>query len=120
MPSNNGRVQQCQYNSRKFALKIRNFYGINFRDVQEMKRVLQQQPVIAYFYVTNDFYFYKSGIYTTNSCGRGNCGSVNHAVLVVGYGTENGISYWLCKNSWGPYWGEVFITIYYNFRSQFY
>lgn len=49
----------------------------------------------------------KIGVFSDYEC-RNDYDSLNHAVLVVGYGkdTVTGYDYWLVKNTWGKTWGE--------------
>ncbi|KAF8092039.1 hypothetical protein N665_0427s0018 [Sinapis alba] len=62
-------------------------------------------PVTIGFHVTNSFAFYESGVYTSSECGS-TTKDLNHFMLVVGYGIEDGVQYWLVQNSWGTDWGE--------------
>eukprot|EP00920_Eleutheroschizon_duboscqi_P032989 GHVT01079566.1.p1 GENE.GHVT01079566.1~~GHVT01079566.1.p1 ORF type:complete len:335 (-),score=15.88 GHVT01079566.1:243-1247(-) len=62
------------------------------------------------------FRLYKSGVYDEPECSKT---KANHAVLIVGYGTEDGQDYWLVKNSWGPKWGlDGYIKMSRNKQSQ--
>ena len=56
------------------------------------KLVAQHGAVIATVAVHGAFMPYKGGIF--QGCTNKN---TNHAVVVVGYGTENGVDYWLIK-----------------------
>ena len=52
--------------------------------------------------VYEDFLLYKSGVYqhtTGNFLG-------GHAIRIFGYGTENGVKFWLVANSWNENWGD--------------
>ncbi len=57
-------------------------------------------PLVAGMAVYSDFFSYSSGIYRQTSQDlRG-----YHAICVVGY--DDNEECWICKNSWGPNWGD--------------
>ena len=49
----------------------------------------------------SSFQLYKSGVFT-GACGS----SLDHAVALTGYGTTNGLDYYILRNSWGQSWGQ--------------
>jgi KDEL-tailed cysteine endopeptidase len=72
-------------------------------DQLALKAAVSQQPVsIAIEADTMYFQSYKSGVLDSAKCGT----NLDHGVLIVGYGEENGLKYWLVKNSWSTTWGD--------------
>jgi cathepsin H len=96
----------CKFSSANVGVKVVDSVNITLGAEEELKHaVALVRPVSIAFEVVNGFRFYKSGVYTSTTCGSTPM-DVNHAVLAVGYGTEDSVPYWLVKNSWGGSWGD--------------
>lgn len=92
----------CKFNINNVGATVSGYVELAEGDEAALQAAVAQRPVAVAIMVTSTFYSYKSGVYSNTNCGT----SVNHGVIVVGYGTENGVDYWLVRNSWGPNWGD--------------
>lgn len=85
------------------AATITGYEDVPADDEEALQKAVAKQPVsVAIDASGSAFQFYKSGVFT------GDCGTeLDHGVAAVGYGTtDDGMKYWLVKNSWGTSWGE--------------
>ncbi|GBF97326.1 cathepsin Z [Raphidocelis subcapitata] len=75
-----------------------------------MSEIMQRGPVTCGIAAPDDFvYKYHSaregGVYVDNGADT----EIDHDVEVVGWGVDkqSGLKYWLVRNSWGTYWGDL-------------
>lgn len=118
-----GKQQDKCQNSSGELLSFNSTFRLNYRQLpteneEHMKETLYDQGPLYVYYncglrVGNDtilreastkFDHYASGVYDVPGCPTHQ--NMNHALVVVGYGTENGVDYWKVKNSWGTSFGE--------------
>ncbi|TRZ15310.1 hypothetical protein HGM15179_011830 [Zosterops borbonicus] len=95
----------CKFQPEKAIAFVKDVINITQYDEDGMvEAVGKHNPVSFAFEVTSDFMHYRKGVYSNPRCEH-TPDKVNHAVLAVGYGEEDGIPYWIVKNSWGRFWG---------------
>jgi len=104
--SQNGNYGSCKLPSIPLTRMAPRYADVNEDDTSLMNALVQGGiPVSVSIAVGDPFQDYISGVMDPSTA----CvPDINHAVLLVGYGTDaaTGIPYWLVKNSWSSGWGE--------------
>jgi hypothetical protein len=100
--SGGGKTGQCSADC-DAVVKVTGHTDVPENDEAALKAAVAMQPVsVAIEADKKVFQLYSHGILKNPSCGK----KLDHGVLVVGYGSEDGQDYWKVKNSWGGSWGE--------------
>ena len=97
-----GSDDTCAASTSKTSWKINGFVDVPQNVSAQLKAAVALNPVSVAIEADGFwFQFYFGGVFNS-SCGT----DLDHGVLAVGYGTDNGQNYWIVKNSWGGSWGE--------------
>jgi len=83
--------------------QVTGTYYTRAGDEEMLKRLVYEHGSVLAAVAIKPMHDYSGGIFA--GCPPGL--ELDHAVSVIGYGTEDGVDYWLIKNSWGRCsWGE--------------
>lgn len=78
---------------------------ISLRGSDEMVDYLNKTgPIVGNLLATKEFIRYFKGILQENGK-KGNEEEDGHSLMIVGFGNEDSLDYWLVKNTWGKEWG---------------
>lgn len=84
-----------------------DFWSLLPNDEEEIKcHLAKVGPVVVGISISGtSLPIYQTGIFKDDrkACTLKN--PINHDVLLIGYGTENGTAYWIVQNNWGTQWG---------------
>jgi len=103
-------LEDCDLGDRRYRAVnhryVGGFYGGS--DHEQIKQELVTNgPLVLSFEPKEDFMYYQSGLYRSglNKIHQ-EWEQVDHAVLLIGLGSEGGQPHWVMQNSWGTPWGE--------------
>ena len=94
--------KDCFIPDKFYIYKVGDYGSVKGEEAMKQE-IFQNGPIACEIAVPEDFYKnYTGGIYQDKT------GDLNpvHDISIVGYGVENGVKYWLGRNSWGEGWGE--------------
>lgn len=100
-------TKECRFFEAESMIKDLSNYDLKREmDEESLKaELVYNTPLAITINVDDDFGHYSGGVYNSPYCSS-DPSMANHAVLLIGYGEEDGQRFWLIKNSWGDWWGE--------------
>lgn len=102
----NGQNSACGYPAAGASVvaTIDGYVKLAENNYTSLMNAIAQVGPIAVSVDASAWHSYAGGVF--DGCNQENP-DINHAVVLVGYGEENGQNYWLVRNSWSPKWGEL-------------
>jgi len=102
-----GRRNSCTNKCDNGNQKYKKYYSgeVKFmEDENEIKKeIMTNGPVTSMMLLYNDYYNYRNGIYSHGT----NDDSIGyHAIVIIGWGIENNVKYWIIRDSYGNSRGE--------------
>ncbi|CUV05600.1 unnamed protein product [Cryptosporidium hominis] len=109
----------CEEDERMYAEEygyVGGCYGCCDEDRMK-EEIFKNGPIAVAMHIDTSLLVYENGVYDsipndhTKYCDLPNkqlngWEYTNHAIAIVGWGEENGIPYWIIRNSWGANWGN--------------
>jgi cathepsin L len=95
----------CEFSKHKATGTITGYVTVSGESESDLQdKVYSLGPsAVAIDASQTSFQLYKTGIYNEPACSSS---WLDHAVTLVGYGSDSGTAFWIVKNSWGTDWGE--------------
>lgn len=103
--STDGIQKTCRYKKHETVMSVEEFHEYD-SDEEKMKVALYTKGPLAVGINARTMHFYRKNEILKNDLENCKPFEQNHAILLVGYGVENGKTYWIAKNSWGKSFGD--------------
>ena len=104
-----GPTGKCHNDTCKSSVKIHGAKYVESGNETALQVAVVMQPVATIVDASHaSFQLYAGGVYDEPNCSSTN---LDHMMLIEGYGTLDGVDYWLVKNSWGEEWLHLMVCI---------